>query len=191
MASRLMDTGSIGIEEDFVPDSLALFAQLESIPWDERIRARRSASFGRPYNYSGIVWPDAPFPDLLVPLLDRLAARLGYRSNNCLANYYPDGDASMGLHSDSTEELVEGTGIAVVSLGAERVITFRNQLDRQRIERYPLRSGSLLYMSAAMQRDWKHGILASDQVAGGRISLTFRCLKPGESDMVCDHNGGA
>ena len=66
--------------------------------------------------------------------------------------------------------------IAVVSLGAERVITFRSQSDKERLERYLLPSGSLLVMSAEMQHDWKHAILADDS-ASGRISLTFRCLR--------------
>jgi alkylated DNA repair dioxygenase AlkB len=83
----------------------------------------------------------------------------------------------MGFHTDATDDLVPGTGIAVVSLGAERTITFRNQRDRQLLEHYPLKSGSLLYMSPEMQLEWKHGILAAENAGGGRISLTFRCMK--------------
>jgi hypothetical protein len=177
MNASLIESGSLWIEDAFLANHKSLFDELAaSITWDERIRARKAMSFGLPYNYSGIEWPAAPFPAGLLLILDQLEQKLGYRSNNCLANYYSDGNSTMGFHSDSTDELMTGTGIAVVSLGSERTITFRNQADRKILERYLLRSGSLLYMTPEMQRDWKHGILQDENV-GGRISLTFRCMK--------------
>jgi hypothetical protein len=175
----LLKAGAIWIEDDFLPDSITLFSALTtSLVWDERIRARKAASFGVPYNYSGIQWPAAPFPDILVPVFQRVTTRLGYQPNNCLAHYYPDGNATMGFHADATDELVAGTGIAVVSLGSERTITFRQQNDKQRLEHYLLQSGSLLYMSPQMQQEWKHAILPAANV-GGRISLTFRWMQSG------------
>jgi alkylated DNA repair dioxygenase AlkB len=177
MEPSLLASNALWVEEGFVPDSLALFEHLlKSIAWDDRMRARKAASFGLPYNYSGITYNPTPFPDPLLPLLDGLEQRLGYRPNNCLAHYYADGSSTMGFHSDSIAELVPGTGIAIVSLGAERALTFRHQADRKRVESYPLPSGSLLYMSPEMQRDWKHAILAEENV-GERISLTFRRMK--------------
>jgi alkylated DNA repair dioxygenase AlkB len=175
--TTLLQTGAIWIEEGFLASADAVYEALtHSIAWDERLRARKAASFGSPYNYSGINWPTAPFPDLLVPILERVAIRLGYRPNNCLAHFYPTGDSTMGFHADATDELVPETGIAVVSLGSGRTITFRHQHDRQRLEDYLLKNGSLLYMSPAMQQEWKHAILPSAS-AGGRISLTFRCMQ--------------
>lgn len=177
MASTLLDAGAVQLLADFVPDSLALYALLvASVPWDERIRARKAMSYGAPYNYSGIEWPARPFPDALLPLLDRLAALLGWRPNNCLAHYYPGGGSTMGFHFDATDGLADGSGIAIVSLGATRTLTFRHQADRSRLEHYPLPSGSLLVMSLAMQADWKHAILVTEQAAG-RISLTFRRMR--------------
>jgi hypothetical protein len=179
MNASLIESRALWIEDEFLPNHKSLFDELvTSVAWDERIRARKAASFGLPYNYSGIEWPAAPFPVSLLPLLDQLEQKLGYRSNNCLAHFYADGNSTMGFHSDSTDELAPGTGIAVISLGSERTITFRNQSDRQHLERYLLKSGSLLYMTPQMQRDWKHGILQDENV-GSRISLTFRCMKTG------------
>ncbi len=83
----------------------------------------------------------------------------------------------MGFHSDSEEEIVSGTGVAIVSLGAERGITFRSAQDKTNQHTYPLASGSLLYMPPGLQQGWKHAILKQEG-AGGRISLTFRLLKP-------------
>jgi alkylated DNA repair dioxygenase AlkB len=175
----LPEAGSIRIEEAFLPDSPSLFAALVAgVAWDGRMKARKAASFGMPYNYSAIEWPPAPWPDLLVPVREKVARRAGFQPNNCLAHYYPDGASTMGFHSDSTAELEPGTVIAVVSLGAERAITFRSQQDR-RLEHYLLKSGSLLLMSAEMQADWKHSILPAEGVEGGRISLTFRRLRAG------------
>src|SRR4051794_12168948 len=122
----LLETGAIRIEDDFVPDGAARFATLvASVAWARRMRARQAASFGLPYNYSGIVWPATAFPEEVLPVLRRVTSRLGYEPNNCLAHVYPDASSSMGFHSDATDELVPGTGIAVVSLGAERAVTFR------------------------------------------------------------------
>ena len=177
MATHLLDTGSIRVLSNFLPDSRPLYEHLAaSVVWDTRIRARKSMSFGLPYNYSGIEWPAAPFPDAIVPLLGRVAAEAGFEPNNCLANYYPDGESTMGFHSDSTAELEPGTGIAVVSLGAERTITFR-RIDKSASESYRLPPGSLLWMSPEMQADWKHAILADAGATGGRISLTFRRMR--------------
>jgi hypothetical protein len=182
MVTSLRDTGAIWIDETFLRGSEALFGELlTSTVWDERMRARKAASFGVPYNYSGIAWPAAPFPDLRLPVLKRVAERLGQRPNNCLAHYYPDGTSAMGFHSDAIDDLMPGTGIAVVSLGTERAITFRCQHDKQRLEHYRLPSGSLLYMTPEMQDDWKHAILAAEQIQGGRISLTFRQMKSPDS----------
>jgi alkylated DNA repair dioxygenase AlkB len=178
MPQSLLDAGDVWIDEHFIDGHEELYERLVgSIAWDGRIRARLAASFGLPYNYSGIVWPEAPFPELLVPVLDLVSDAVGYRPNNCLAHYYPDGGSTMGFHSDATDDLEAGTGIAIVSLGAERPLTFRNLQDRAVRESYPMRGGSLFYMSPRMQVKWQHGILAQEEVEGGRISLTFRRMK--------------
>lgn len=178
MATSLRDSGALWVDEGFLPGSQTLFVELlKAVVWDERMRARKAASFGVPYNYSGIAWPANPFPEMLLAVRDRLTERLGWQPNSCLAHYYPGGASTMGYHSDATDELDPGTGIAIVSLGSERDISFRYQQDRQRLEHYHLPSGSLLYMTPAMQHDWKHAILASQATEGGRISLTFRRMK--------------
>jgi alkylated DNA repair dioxygenase AlkB len=116
-------------------------------------------------------------PDWLLAACAKLEGRLGYSINNCLANYYPDGASTMGFHADDTRDLADGTGIAVVSLGAERQISFRLGNNRSSVEHHALPPNSLLFMSADMQRDWKHAILADPCVKEARISLTFRQLR--------------
>ena len=165
------------LEDEFVPNHRELFTALvEGIVWDERMRARKTASFGQSYNYSGIEYPAVPMHDLLIPIVEHLQARLGFRPNNCLLNFYESGDATMGFHSDATDELAPGTGVAIVSLGAERNITFQSKPGREIKRSYLLKSGSLLFMSAEVQDKWKHAILKQEN-AGGRISLTFRQIE--------------
>lgn len=174
----LRESGDVRLTPDFISDPGTLFDRLVSgIAWDSRIRARKAASFGVPYNYSGIEWPAAPLPDLLVPVREAVASALRFEPNNCLAHYYPSGESTMGFHFDAVDELEPGTGIAVVSLGAERAITFRLDADKRVTERYPLPPGSLLWMSPEMQASWKHAILGDNAVQGGRVSLTFRQMK--------------
>jgi alkylated DNA repair dioxygenase AlkB len=83
-----------------------------------------------------------------------VALAVGYEPNNCLANYYLDGDSTMGYHSDSVAELETGTGISIVSLGVARAISFRREADRSEVHQLTLGSGSLLHMTAIMQSVW-------------------------------------
>jgi alkylated DNA repair dioxygenase AlkB len=175
MASELLETGAIRLVPQFLSNPQALFEHLAAtVAWDTRMKARKSASFGLPYNYSGITWPVGPFPVAVAELLPSITAAARFEPNNCLANYYPDGESSMGFHSDSTAELAPETGVAVLSVGAERVITFRRSADKAASESYRLPSGSLLWMCPEMQAEWKHAVLADPDVREGRISLTFR-----------------
>ena len=93
----------IEIEDAFFPPHERLFtALISTVSWDDRMAARRTASFGRPYNYSQIQYPETPIPSILLPLIGALEARLRIRFNNCLLNYYETGDNTMGFHSDDT-----------------------------------------------------------------------------------------
>src|SRR5579871_3595210 len=147
------------LDERFLANSQELFVALKTtVVWDTRMLSRKTASFGKAYNYSGITYRETPMPPLLIPIVDQLEVRLGFRPNNCLLNYYESGEATMGFHSDSTAELVSGTGIAIVSLGAVRSITFQFKREGKEEFSYPLLSGSLLYMSPQIQQDWRHAI---------------------------------
>ncbi len=137
------------------------------------MRARKTASFGVSYNYSQITYAEAPMPTALASLADRIAALIGSAPNNCLLNYYPDGDASMGFHSDSSEDLAPDTGVSIVSLGAARSIIFQLKADRSVERSVELKSGSLLHMPNAIQGEWLHAIPRAPG-AGPRISATFR-----------------
>ena len=143
------------------------------VVWDERLRSRKTASFGVAYNYSGMTYPAVDMLDALIPICDRIEEEIGFMPNNCLLNYYPDGNSTMGYHSDNISELKAGTGVAIVSLGAARYIHYRHKGDRAIEYKYLLNSGALLYMNDKIQQHWLHAI-PKQLEASERISLTFR-----------------
>ncbi len=164
--------------ERFIPNADELLRSvLSKTVWDKRMHARLTASYGAPYNYSDMTYPTAPMPGYLQEICEAPSALLGFMPNNCLINNYIDGSSSMGFHADSIEELVPGTGVAIVSLGAERTLTFRRHKERDVRWPCPLPHGLLLYMPPSVQLEWQHGVLKQSG-AGQRVSLTLRSLRP-------------
>lgn len=154
---------------------------LADATWYE-MRARSVANYGVPYaglksyatNVAEFVSP--PMTDRLKAIGRQIQIQFGFEPNNCLINYYRDGDSTIGFHSDSIKEIVEGTGIAILSLGGERELSFKHKLDKTVRTSKLLQNGSLFYMTREMQSDWKHGILPTTVNALPRMSLTFRQL---------------
>jgi len=171
----------IHLDGRFLAAPEALYGHLLStVQWDERMKARKTASFGVAYNYSQMSYPELPMPAALAQVGDAIHAALGFAPNNCLLNYYPDGEASMGFHSDLATELTLDTGVAIVSLGGERSIVYRHKRDKSVQFGYPLLAGSLLFMSNAVQEEWLHAI-PRQAGAAPRISLTFRHIAGGKT----------
>lgn len=166
----------VTIRDGFLESMAAtkLFQQLcDRVDWDLRMRARKTACFGLSYDYSGVSYENKPMHELLVPLCDRLETLLGFRPNSCLVIFYEDGRDKMGFHSDEIDSLEPGTKIIIISLGAERKLSFRSTSDYEQRLSYLLPHGSLLVMSQRTQKFWSHAIKRSS-VLEGRMSLTFR-----------------
>lgn len=138
---------------------------------------RLSAWYGDPqahYRYSGLDNNPQPWTEELLQLRSLVQATCGHTFNSVLLNYYRDGNDAMGMHSDDEPELGPEPVIASLSLGATRRMRF---VHRQRLHEplaLDLESGSLLLMSGATQRNWKHGINRTRRPCGPRINLTFR-----------------
>lgn len=161
---------------DFAPNHCELFeVLLQETVWDERMKARKTASYGVAYNYSQITYDDAPFPRALEKLRMSVQDAVRFIPNNCLLNYYPDGQSSMGFHSDTATGRTHGTGIAIVSLGSARELHFRHKHDQNRTSSRVLTPGSLIYLDDETQEDWLHAIPKADE-SGPRISLSFRSI---------------
>lgn len=163
------------------PAASALFTSLlEQVAWDERMKARKTACFGQTYDDSGVSYEVVPMHPLLQPLCTAIENKLGFQPTNCLLNYYENGRSTMGFHSDAIYNLAPGTGIAIVSIGAERSLTFRSKADPTLQISYPLPHGSLFYMTQLTQEHWTHAVKKTD-TDDSRISITFRhILSPEE-----------
>jgi len=163
--------------EDFIDDSLILFDELKTeIKWDERMKARLTASFGVAYNYSNISYPFQEMLPVIDDLSNRIHEKLNFLPNNCLINYYPNGKSKMGFHYDQIDVLVKDTGIVIISLGETRTLAFRNIKNHSENFEFQLLSGSLIFMSQKTQEIWQHSIPKS-KTENDRMSLTFRKIK--------------
>lgn len=81
-----------------LPDADADLAfLLAEVAWDNRMRARQTASFGVPYNYSSQHYDAVDLPPRITAIADRVARYAGHPFNNCLANRYETGDNHHGL----------------------------------------------------------------------------------------------
>lgn len=125
--------------------------------------------------------------------------RLGHPLNHVLIQFYRDGKDYISEHSDKTLDIVRGSYIANVSLGAKRTMILRTKrLDKdlskteesspnsaRKTVRAPLPHNSLCRMGLQTNMKWLHSIKQDKRAdrekspeelayGGGRISLTFR-----------------
>lgn len=127
--------------------------------------------------------------------------QLGHPLNHALIQFYRDGTDYISEHSDKTLDIVKGSFIANVSLGAERTMVFRTKRrerdssstesplaedsKQRKTSRAKLPHNSLCRMGLVTNMRWLHAIRQDKRAerdktepelafSGGRISLTFR-----------------
>ncbi|KAF3286897.1 hypothetical protein TWF970_008729 [Orbilia oligospora] len=122
--------------------SASVFAQLKSeVQW--RVMYHRGGEVPRLVAVQGQIDEDGSFPiyrhpsDESPPLLPfsrtveeirkHVEARLGHKVNHVLIQLYRTGTDYISEHSDKTLDIVKGSGIVNVSLGAQRVMTLRTK----------------------------------------------------------------
>ena len=90
---------------------------------------RYQKTYGKNYTFSGIKHIADPIPDILEKV--RLWTNgLGYGFfNQVLVNWYDDGNSYIGKHSDDERELIKGSPVFSISLGAERNFRIRPKKD--------------------------------------------------------------
>jgi alkylated DNA repair dioxygenase AlkB len=126
------------------------------------------------YTYSGTRFTPHGWTPGCGELRDKISVLCCQRYNSVLCNLYRDGRDSMGWHSDDEPELGPQPCIASLSLGATRRFRLRHRRDPARRLELELASGSLLLMSGATQRNYRHDLPKSARVVEPRINLTFR-----------------
>jgi alkylated DNA repair dioxygenase AlkB len=154
-------------EVDWRQNQIRLFGK-----W--HLEPRLTAWFGKPYTYSNIHWEEQKWIAPLEQMREKINMLYPFPFNSVLANYYRTGQDSMGWHSDDEPEMNQAC-IASVSLGASRVMQFRNIISKEKLS-ITLHNGSLLIMQH-FQRDWQHAIPKTARAIGPRINLTFREIK--------------
>jgi alkylated DNA repair dioxygenase AlkB len=157
---------------DWRRDTIKLFGKAHPIP-------RLHQWFGDPgttYRWSGISMQPQPWLPCLTDLRARLEATTGHGFNSALANYYRDGNDSMGWHSDNEPELGPQPTIASISLGAERELLLRQRQRTKGTSSKPIKlsHGSLMLMSGDTQNNWEHALPKRSKLNTPRINLTFR-----------------
>lgn len=181
--SALLYAGFIcAVDADVLMNDLA-----SSVPWEstripmfgrEVTEPRLSAWIADPgvtYRYSGRDRTVHPWSARLDDVRRHVGETSGTSFNGVLANLYRTGHDHMGWHSDDERSLGPVPVIASVSLGAERRFDFRHR-ETGEVVSILLPHGSLLVMSGATQRRWKHRIPKSTRLSEPRINLTFRRL---------------
>lgn len=161
---------------EFLEHHQDLFNYLQTtMSWNSRFKSRKTVTFGVAYNYKSGIKKVRDMPPFLDSICEQIRQRFKYTPNNCLVNYYPDGNHYISFHSDQDTEMKAQTGVCIISLGSLRNMAMRNIKNPRLRFYYPLQPGSVFFMEDAIQLEWQHGILRED-AAGPRISLSFRSL---------------
>jgi alkylated DNA repair dioxygenase AlkB len=117
---------------------------------------------------------DPNLPGVLGEAATRAAAAAKAPFSAVGLNLYRDGRDSVAPHNDHLYEITEGEPIALISLGATRLMTIRSKTRPRRVFDLDLENGSLLLMSYETQKHYDHGIPKTRDPIGPRISLAFR-----------------
>lgn len=111
---------------------------------------------------------------------DLLESVTGEGYNLCLLNLYEDRGRNIGKHADDERDLVPGSRIASVSLGAERrfYLEGKNPGGSAAVPlpdaEFAVTHGCLLTMGGLTQRLLKHWVPPGKVEEGPRVNLTFR-----------------
>jgi len=174
--------GRIAYTPGVVPAEIARawFAELrEGVPW----KSERRRMYDRDVDVPRLMahfWlaPEEPrIPGAIRAAAAMVIAITGAPFNSVGLNFYRDGRDSVAAHNDHLDEIVDGSPIALVSLGAVRRMTIRAKKPPRRAMHIDLEAGSLLVMSYETQLHYTHGIPKTRESVGPRISLAFR-VKP-------------
>ena len=174
--------GRITYTPVFVPPEVAhaWFDELrEAVPW-KALRRRmydRDVDVPRLTAHYRLAPEEGDVPDGIRAAARKVVSVTGVPFNSVGLNFYRNGDDSVAPHNDHLDEIVHGSSIALVSLGATRRMTIRAKEPPRRALHVDLPAGSLLVMSYDTPLHYTHGIPKTREPLAGRISLAFR-VKP-------------
>ncbi len=115
------------------------------------------------YKYSGVELDSQKFTNDLNEL----------KVDSVLLNLYKDGKSEIRWHSDKEDAIGPEPVIPMINLGASRTFWLLNKESGEKVS-FLLNHGDLFVMNSQCQKNWLHAVLKEKDVAGPRISLTFR-----------------
>ena len=178
---RLLGDGAwIDVYSGWLQDADTLFDELAATtPWraERRPMYDRVVDVPRLLSFHDLNTDAAPHPRI-VELRDRLndiyADELGEPFTTAGLCLYRDGNDSVAWHGDKIGRgRTEDTMVAIVSLGATRVLALRPNGGGPSL-RLPQAHGDLLVMGGSCQRTWEHSVPKTSKPSGPRISIQFR-----------------
>jgi alkylated DNA repair dioxygenase AlkB len=161
----------------------------DGVQWHSERRRMYDRDVDVPRLVAGYKLDEETVPSALAEATLRVTNTTGTPFNSVGLNYYRDGRDSVAPHNDHLYEIVERHPIALISLGATRLMTIRSkgpfdvvypersrgaQGRRRRVFDIDLEGGSLLLMSYETQLHYDHGIPKSRTPIGPRISVALR-----------------
>lgn len=170
-------TGSIVYTPGFVdlPTARRWFDALRGeVDWHSERRRMYDRDVDVPRLTSGYRLSDEALPPPLAEAAERATAATGAPFNRAGLNYYRNGRDSVAPHNDHLYEIVASYPIALISLGATRLMTIRSKSKPRRVFDLDLEEGSLLVMSYETQLHYDHGIPKTRASVGPRISIALR-----------------
>lgn len=143
----------------------------ERTMWDKQVTTPRLLRFYREHE----TLPDPVLDQARLALGEHYAAELGEPFATAGMCLYRDGRDSVAWHGDRFGRAAEhDTMVAIVSLGAPRVLMLRPRGGGRASIRHLLGHGDLLVMGGSCQRTWDHCVPKTSHSVGPRISIQFR-----------------
>ena len=176
--------GRITYTADVLPRDVAdaWFLQMrDAVPWKTQRRRMydRDVDVPRLMAYFRVSVEDDHAPDVVRVAASKVIDATGVPFNSVGLNFYRDGRDSVAPHTD-LDDIVRGSPVALLSLGATRRMVIRAQAPPKRAWHVDLAGGSLLVMSYETQLHYTHAIPKIRDAVGPRISLAFRVKPSGE-----------
>jgi len=140
---------------------------------------RRCKSYGANYKFNGSSDNEKtePFDESMELMSEIIAKSLNCeKPNNCLVNWYADGDEYIGYHQDVEKTISNNKSVCIYSFGAERKMKFKN-INNNKVDDVVLENNSLFIMLPETNEKTKHSIPKSKKIKNARISFSFRWMK--------------
>ena len=140
---------------------------------------RWQQAYGADYHYTGRVNRGLPPTPEMLPFLAWSREQVDPRLNSLLFNWYDAEHAHyIGKHRDSTRDMVDGSPIVTISLGATRLFRLRPWRGSGMID-LEADHGAVIVIPYATNLAWTHEVPHRASDRGRRISITLRGFKRG------------